>query len=129
MKSENHADGQPARLAGEFLADMAAELKAWLGKNAAEGRDAGNQWELTAVLADGTRICVSRLSAHGCSCIAIEGELAGGGLGMLISHFHSVQFLASYSPDSAKAKQKREIGFHTGMGKEIKISQQENRKS
>jgi hypothetical protein len=102
---------------------MAAELKAWLGVNVAQGRDAGMQWELIAVLADGTRMSVSRLSAHGRSCIAIEGELAGGGLGILISHFQSVQFLAFFSRDPARAKETREIGFHTGIGKKITISQ------
>jgi hypothetical protein len=114
-------DAHREESAGEFLTKMAAEIQGWLHDNTHSGTDAGMQWVLTATLADGTQMVIYQLSAHGHSLIKLRGQLADGRPGLLISHLHSVQFLASYIPRAAKQPEKREIGFHTGMGKDIKI--------
>lgn len=116
-------DAHKDQSAGEFIAKMAAEIKEWLHDNTRSGVDVGRRWVLTAVLPNGTELVIHQLSAHGHSVIKLRGELIDGRPGLLISHLHSVQFLASYIPRAAKEPEKREIGFHTGIGKEIKIEQ------
>jgi hypothetical protein len=117
------ADVQREQSAGEFLAKMATEIKGWLHNNTLSGAMPDMQWILTATLADGTKMVVHQASASGHAIIKLTGELANGGPGLIITHLHSVQFLASYIPCPVKVQQKREIGFHTGIGKDIKIAQ------
>lgn len=109
--------------ASEFIAIMAGEIQNWLRDNSLSGVGFGMRWVLTAALADGTQMVIHQLSAHGHSMIKLRGELQDGRPGLLISHLHSIQLLASYTPLAVEGSKKREIGFHTGIGKEIKIEQ------
>ena|SRR2546425_397098 len=116
------ADVHKDLFAGEFLAQMAAEIQSWQSDNTFRGADNGNQWVLTATLADDTQIVIHQLNAHGHSIIKLRGQLRDVRPALIISHLHSVQFLATYIPRQIKEPVKREIGFHTGL-KEIKIKQ------
>src|SRR5262249_20187965 len=112
--------------AGEFLSKMAAEIQDWLHDNTSSGLDDGMNWVLTATLADGTQMVIRNLSAHGHFIIKLQGRLADGRPALLLSHLHSIQFLATYVPRDAKESEKPEIGFHTGL-KKITIPSLHNR--
>ena len=95
MKSsiqKRRADVKRKQSAGEFLAQMAVEIKDWLHDNTLAGATPGMQWLLTATLPDGTRIIVHQASASGNAMIKLTGELADGRPALLISHLNAVQF-------------------------------------
>ena len=111
------------QVAGKFLEKMAAEIEEWLAGNTLSGASSGKRWVLTAVLPDGTQMTVHQLSARDHGLIKLTGEVSNGP-GLLFLHVYSAQFLASYFvPHSNKPEEKREIGFHTGIGQDRKIEQ------
>lgn len=109
--------------AGEFVKSTAETLQAWLHDMAVGGASKGKRWILSATLSSGAMVDVFRLCAHGHSMIRIEGELPDGSPCLLITHQNSVQLLAYHISEQPEERPKREIGFHTGIGTEIRIRQ------
>ena len=109
--------------AGEFVQRLAADIQIWLHAMAKNGADTGKRWVLRATLANGAMVDVHRLSASGHSMIKLEGVLVDGTPCLLVAHHHSVQLLAFHIARKPEETTKREIGFHTGIGKEITITQ------
>jgi hypothetical protein len=113
--------------AGEFLKQLATEIQDWLRENTSRDPSGSKTWILVATLPDGTRIIMDRLVARGHTLLRLEGEKEDGTPCLLLAHHHGVQFVAYLVPrkkaPAAEPAPKREIGFHTGIGKEIRIEQ------
>jgi hypothetical protein len=114
-------DVQKEQSAGEFVGKMAAEIQGWMDENTRNHACGGKRLIVNAILADGTRMLVEQMSAHGSAVIKLQGEFEDGHTGLLLSHMSSIQFLVSYVPRAKGKEQNREIGFHTGFGKPITI--------
>lgn len=109
--------------AGEFVERTAVQIQAWLNQIGRSGAANGMRWILSATLSSGVKVDIAGLSAHGHSMIRLEGKLHDGTPCLLITHQHCVQLLAYHVPEEPEERPKREIGFHTGIGEDIKIEQ------
>jgi hypothetical protein len=95
-----------------LLRGMIVDLNIWLMENHRNGHDEGKQWTLSAMLADGQKLSVDKVSSRGPSLLRIEGETEAGGKCLLLAHKSSVQFMAAYRPCTKEEAEHREIGFH-----------------
>ncbi len=109
--------------AGTFVQQTAIEIQNWLIEIRRNGGSKKKRWVLSASLSSGVTIKVRTLSARGHSMIKLEGELSDGAACLLVTNQHCVQLIACQIEEETEAQPKREIGFHTGMGDDIKIEQ------
>ena len=109
--------------AGQVLERLAAEIQIWLHDMALNKASTAKRWVLSASLSNGATINVHSLSARGHSMLKLEGELPDGTPCLLVGHQYSVQLLAYHVARKTEEPPNREIGFHTGIGKEIMIEQ------